>query len=411
MVNLLLGRIAAAARFATVLTLALVACLASSAALDNGLVRTPPMGWNSWATYELNINEALIRTTTDAMVSSGMKDAGYEYVIVDAGWKAKSRDADGRLVADPNKFPSGMKALADYVHSKGLKFGIYTDAGAADCVSDAPGSKGFEDKDAASFAEWGVDYVKEDWCNTSGMDAKEAYGKMSRAIAATGRPMVFSVCEWGDNQPWNWAASVANLWRTTGDSKDCWDCGRETMNKPGGYPRGWILILDVQKPLAAFAGPRHWNDPDMLQVGHPGLTVEESRAQMSLWAILAAPLIATNDLRSMPPEIQSILMNREVIAVDQDAAGTEGTLVRKDGDAEIWARPLSDGSRAVVLFNRSTEPRKIRVEWSDVEQGHDRRFAVRDLWQHRDLGIVEKGYSARVPAHGVVMIKVAASAR
>ena len=296
------------------------------------------------------------------------------------------------------------------MHSKGLKFGIYTDAGSADCVSDAPGSKGFEEKDAASFAEWGVDYVKEDWCNTEGVDARKAYAKMSRAIAATGRPMVFSMCEWGDNKPWDWAAGVANLWRTTGDSKDCWDCGRDTMNKPGGYPRGWTLILDAQKPLARFAGPGHWNDPDMLQVGRPGLTLEESRAHMSLWSILAAPLIATNDLRSMSPEIQRILTNPEVIAVDQDSAGKEGTLVRKDGNAEVWARPLAAGAQAIVLFNRSQRAKTIRVRWTDLGRGETERLMVRDICQHKDLGLHKNGYSARVAAHAVVMIRAGAPA-
>ena len=374
-------------------------------ALDNGLARTPPMGWNSWNAFELKIDEALIRSTADAIASNGMKSAGYEYVIVDAGWKANRRDADGRLVADPQKFPSGMKALADYVHSKGLKFGIYTDAGSEDCVSNAPGSKDFEDKDANSFAEWGVDYVKEDWCNTNGQDAKEAYRKMSLAILATGRPMVFSMCEWGDNKPWIWGASVAHLWRSTGDSKDCWDCGRSTMNKPGGYPRGWVLILDAQPPLAAYAGPGHWNDPDLLQVGHPGLTVEESRAQLSLWTILAAPLISTNDLRSMSPEIREILTNPEVIAVDQDSGGTEGTRVRVTGKREVWMRPLADGNRAVVLFNRSKSTRTVRVRWTDIGRKQTDELPLRDLWNHQNLGVLKGGYSVLVPAHGAVMIK------
>ena len=368
------------------------------------------MGWNSWASYELKIDEGLIRATADAMVSTGMKGAGYQYIIVDAGWKAKNRDAEGRLRADPDKFPSGMKALADYVHSKGLKFGLYTDAGTEDCVSGAPGSRGFEEKDASSFTEWGVDYMKEDWCNTAGMSAQDAYAKMSRAILATGRPMVFSICEWGDNQPWAWAAPVANLWRTTGDSKDCWECGQETMNKPGGYPRGWVLILDAQQRLASFAGPGHWNDPDMLQVGQRGLTVEESRAHFSLWAILAAPLIATNDLRSMTPEIRDILLNREVIAVDQDSAGIQGTRLRVEGHSEVWMRPLSDGSRAVVLFNRGKSAATVRVRWADIGRKPSDALPVRDLWKHENLGNSKGGYSALVPAHGVVMIRVGSPA-
>ena len=383
----------------------------SASTLDNGLARTPPMGWNSWATYELNINEALIRSTADAMVLSGMKDAGYEYVVVDAGWKATARDAEGRLSADPDKFPSGMKALADYVHSKGLKFGIYTDAGSEDCVAGAPGSKGFEEKDASLFAAWGVDYVKEDWCNTMGMNAREAYTKMSRALLATGRPMVFSMCEWGDSLPWNWGAPTANLWRTTGDSKDCWDCGRKTMKKPGGYPRGWTLILDAQAGLASFAGPGHWNDPDLLQVGHPGLTIEEDRAQFSLWAILAGPLMTTNDVRSMSADVHGILTNPEVIAIDQDAGGRQGTRVGSSGKGEVWMRSLRDGSRAVVLFNRSKSAKKISVRWSEIDEPESDGLLVRDLWQRRDLGIVKDGYSAVVAAHGVVMIRVSAAAK
>lgn len=397
-------------RTLAIICLAFFALGRTAVAIDNGLARTPPMGWNSWAAYELKIDEGLIRSTADAMVASGMKDAGYEYIIVDAGWKAKNRDAVGRLRADPDKFPSGIKALADYVHSKGLRFGLYTDAGTEDCVSGAPGSKDFEEKDATSFAEWGVDYIKEDWCNTAGMSAKDAYAKMSRAILATGRPMVFSLCEWGDNKPWTWAAPLANLWRTTGDSKDCWDCGRKTMNKLGGYPRGWVLILDAQQPLASFAGPGHWNDPDFLQVGQGGLTVEESRAQFSLWSILAAPLIATNDLRAMAPETHDILLNREVIAVDQDGAGVQGTRVSRNGLTEIWMRPLDDGSRAVVLFNRGKSATTVRIRWTDIGRKPTDALPVRDLWKHEDLGNSKRGYSATVPAHGAVMIRVGMAA-
>ena len=290
--------------------LGLVLSLAGQAcALDDGLAPTPPMGWNSWNGFQLSINEALVRSTADAMVTNGMKAAGYQYLIVDAGWKARHRDSANRLAADPGKFPSGMKSLADYVHSAGLKFGLYTDAGATDCVAGTPGSKGLEALDAATFAEWGVNYLKEDWCNTEGLNAKEAYTRMHDALAATGRPIVFSVCEWGDNQPWLWAGAIAHLWRTTGDIKDCWDCGQETMRKPGGYPRGWSLILDAQPPLQAYAGPGRWNDPDMLVVGLHGLTTEEARAHFSLWCILAAPLICGCDVTRMSQEVADILLN------------------------------------------------------------------------------------------------------
>jgi alpha-galactosidase len=393
----------------------LLACLFLPAlcapALENGLARTPPMGWNSWNTFAININEQLIRATADAMVDSGMKSAGYEYVIIDAGWKAQKRAADGQLVANPQKFPSGIKALADYVHSRGLKLGIYTDAGTEDCDGGGPGSRNHEEIDAATFAAWGVDYVKEDWCKSEGLDGKTSYSKMSAALRATGRPIVFSMCEWGDNHPWLWAAGVANLWRTTGDNKNCWDCGRKSMNQPGGYPRGWTLILDRQPALQQYAGAGHWNDPDMLEVGQPGLSIAESQAHFSLWAILAAPLIAGNDLRSMPQEIAAILSNKEVISVDQDAKGIEGTLVKTEGALEVWARPLADGSQAVVLFNRSTARVPITVEWPDLHWTSGRKATVRDLLNHRDLGSERRRHTALVVSHGVVMLRLTPTAK
>lgn len=378
-------------------------------ALDNGLARTPPLGWNSWISFELNINEQLIRSMANAIVATGMRDAGYQYVVVDAGWKAKTRGPHGELVADPAKFPSGMKALADYVHSKGLKFGIYTDAGSEDCDSGAPGSRDHEEQDAATFAAWGVDFVKEDWCNTAGMNAREAYEKMSRALLKTGRPIVFSMCEWGDNKPWLWAADVSNMWRTTGDSKPCWDCGRETKDKPGGYPRGWTLILDAQPPLRQYAGPGHWNDPDMLVAGVKGVSLEESRANVSLWAILAAPLFAGVDLRSMSPEMADFFRNKEVIAIDQDAAGIEGNRVSSHEGREVWVRPLTNKEIAVVLFNRSTLPGQVAFSWTDIGCRSNEKLAVRDVWKHRNEGIHQSGYSAMVPGHGAVMLRISSA--
>jgi alpha-galactosidase len=303
-----------------------------------------------------------------------------------------------------------MKALADYIHSRGLKFGVYTDAGAEDCVAGTPGSKGFEALDAASFAEWGVDYVKEDWCNTEGMNAKEAYTKMHDSLVAAGRPMVFSVCEWGDNQPWQWAPTIAHLWRTTGDAKDCWDCGRETMAKLGGYPRGWTLILDAQRPLRGYAGPSHWNDPDMLVVGLPGLSTEEARAHFSLWCVLAAPLICGCDVSMMSADTAAILLNPEVIAVDQDPLGIQGDRVSKREDAEVWAKPLSDKSQAVVLFNRGQDETRITLEFKELNPTLPDALRIRDLWKHKDLGRFTGHFSAIVPAHGAGMIKVSPAA-
>ncbi len=381
-------------------------CSSRLLALDDGLARTPPMGWNTWNCYQMNVSETLVRSTADAIATNGMMAAGYQYIIVDAGWKAKQRDAANRLAEDRNKFPSGIKALADYVHARGLKFGIYTDAGTQDCDAGTPGSKGFEAIDAATFAEWGVDYLKEDWCNTDGMNAREAYSKMHNALANTGRPTIFSTCEWGDNRPWEWAPAIAHLWRTTGDDKDCWDCGRETMTKLGGYPRGWTLILDAQPPLKRYAGPGHWNDPDMLVVGLPGLTAAESRAHFSLWCILAAPLICGCDVITMSPEIAAILLNPEVIAVDQDPLGIEGDRVLKQNDGEVWMKPLEDQSRAVVFFNRGNRETRITVPFETLNVAPKNIIRIRDLWQRKDMDQSEHSLSATVPAHGVVMFRI-----
>jgi alpha-galactosidase len=386
-------------------------CSERALALNDGLARTPPMGWNSWNAFQTKINERLIRSMVDAVAGNGMKAAGYQYVIVDAGWKAPRRDAGGRLAADPNRFPSGIPALADYVHSKGLRFGLYTDAGTQDCVAGTPGSHGFETLDAATFAEWGVDYLKEDWCHTEGLDARKAYTKMHDAIVDTGHPMVFSVCEWGDNRPWEWAPKIAHLWRTTGDIMAAWDAGRETMNKPGGYPRGWTLILDAQPRLKSHAGPGHWNDPDMLVVGLPGLSLDEARAHFSLWSILAAPLICGCDVTRMTSETASILLNTEVIAVDQDALGIQGDRVVKKNTSEIWARPLQDGSLAVVLFNRGENADQVEAQLQDMQLDSKHSFTVRDLWQRKDLGEFSGSFIAQIPGRGAVMAKVSPKTR
>jgi alpha-galactosidase len=360
-------------------------------ALDNGLALTPPMGWNSWNTFACDVDETLIKEMADAMVSSGMKDAGYQYVVIDDCWQV-SRDEDGNIVADPDRFPSGMKALADYVHSKGLKFGLYSDAGTATCQG-RPGSRGYEFQDAGQYAAWGVDYLKYDWCNTGTQDAKSSYAIMRDALEESGRPIVFSICEWGRHEPWLWAKDIGNLWRTTGDITDCWDC-------TGRYVRGIMQILDQQVELWSHAGPGHWNDPDMLEVGNEGLTASESRAHFSLWCILAAPLMSGNDLRTMSLEITEILTHPELIAVNQDSKGEQGHKHRDFGDAEIWKKPLADGGTAIVLLNRGEKEEEIRVRI-------DPDAKVRDLWKREDLGSFEDGFfSTTVPSHDVVMIRV-----
>ena len=363
------------------------------------LALTPPMGWNSWNTFKCDINENLIKEIADAMVSSGMKDAGYEYVIIDDCWQV-SRDSAGNIQADPEKFPSGIKALADYIHSKGLKFGIYSDAGLKTCQG-RPGSRGYEFQDARQYAKWGVDYLKYDWCYHGTQDAKASYALMGMALRATGRPIVYSICEWGTNKPWLWGKEVGgNLWRTTEDILNCWDCRASW----GGM--GFVHILDAQDSLAKYAGPGHWNDPDMLEVGNSGLTLSESRAHFSLWCILAAPLIAGNDIRKMTPEIRDILTNKEVIAVDQDSLGKQGRKVKDLGDLEVWSKELRDGSRAVVLFNRSKKSAKIGISWEEIGMNKAALMKVRDLWKKKDLGVFKNGYSATVPPHDVIMIKV-----
>jgi alpha-galactosidase len=292
-----------------------------------------------------------------------------------------------------------MEALGDFLHAKGLKLGIYSDAGGKTCAK-RPGSLGFEEKDAEQYANWGVDYVKYDWCNTEGLKAEEAYTKMRDALRKTQRPMVFSICEWGTSQPWTWATSVGNSWRTTGDIGACW--------VKGGCAKTWesgiMNILDLQVGLEAYAGPGHWNDPDMLQVGN-GLTDVEDRSHFSLWALLAAPLLAGNDITTMSNATKEILLNREVIAVNQDPLGVQGSKVRDDGAEEVWAKPLQGGAKAVILLNRGTAPVRIKVRTSDLGWPSG-PVSVRDLWQKKDLGGFSDGYFAEVPSHGVAMVRI-----
>jgi alpha-galactosidase len=372
-------------------------CVPGAPALENGLALTPPMGWNSWNRFACNVTEDLVKSAADAIVSTGMKDAGYEYIVIDDCWQV-SRDAAGNIVADAKTFPSGIKALADYVHSKGLKFGIYSDAGTMTCAK-RPGSRGHEFQDALQYAAWGVDYLKYDWCNTGTENAQAAYSTMRDALKAAGRPIVFSLCEWGSNKPWLWARDVGNLWRTTGDISDCWECKKGHLS--------FAQILDLQVGLETYAGPGHWNDPDMLEVGNGGMTTTEYRSHFSLWCILAAPLMAGNDLKNMSPDIKDILTNREVIAVDQDPLGMQGHRVRKDGDSEVWAKQLKDGSRAVVLFNRGESDADISVTWEDLGYPAHLSAAVSDLWAKKDLGKSTGSFTAKVPSHGVAMLRVA----
>jgi alpha-galactosidase len=378
------------------ITLLMVLCLpvCSFAEKFKGRAPTPPMGFNSWNTFQLNISENLIKETAESMIKNGMRDAGYVYIVLDDGWQAMQRDANDNLVADPNKFPSGMKALADFLHEKGFKFGIYNCAGTKTCAG-FPGGRGHEFQDARLYASWGVDYLKYDWCNHGTANAEETYRTMGNALYAAGRPIVFSICEWGTTKPWEWAKDIGHLWRTTGDITDCYDC--QTV-----YAYGWKYILANQAGLEKFAGPDHFNDPDMLEVGNPGLSVTESRAHFSLWCMIAAPLMAGNDVRKMSDETRDILTNKEIIAIDQDPLGKQGFqyFLMKD----IWVKELSNGCWAVCFFNNSAEPMKLKIDWSHMPflKG---TYQIRDLWKKADIGSTNKKFVGNLSPHDVFLVK------
>ena len=370
----------------------------------DALAPTPPMGWNSWNKFACKVSEDLVKSVADAISSNGMKDAGYQYVVIDDCWQV-TRDENGNIVADPKLFPSGIKALADYVHSKGLKFGLYSDAGAKTCAG-RPGGQGHEFQDALQYARWGADYLKYDWCSTGTRNPEEAYSTIRKALDATGRPIVLSICEWGTAKPWLWGKQVGgNLWRTTGDIQDRW-AGQQKWPDGNCCSNGVLAIVDQEAELYSYAGPGHWNDPDMLEVGNGGLSLPEARAHFSLWALLAAPLIAGNDVRSMSPEIRDILTNKEVIAVDQDPLGQQGRRVKKEGESEVWSKPLNDGSRAVILLNRGEAEADVGFSFVDLGYPEHLSASVRDLWLHKDLGQSTGKFSSRVAPHSVVMLKV-----
>ena len=368
------------------------------------------MGWNSWNGFACNVDEDLIKKTADSLVSSGMKDAGYNYLVIDDCWHGE-RDANGFIQPNAQRFPSGMKALGDYIHAKGLKFGIYSDVGAKTCGGH-PGSRGHEYQDAATYAGWGVDYLKYDWCNSEGLNAVGAYTTMRDALYATKRPIVFSICEWGDNKPWDWAKPVGHLWRTTGDITHCWDCEE---NHGSWSSWGIMRILDKQKGLRIHAAPGHWNDPDMLEVGN-GMTTTEDRAHFSMWAMLAAPLIAGNDARNMSKETQAILTNKEVIAVDQDALGVQGFSAISEDGLEVWVKPLSNDGWAVCFLNRGNEVKTINFDWKEnfiKDDSFQRQldakkttYKLRDLWAKKDMGDTNTALKTQIQPHDVAMFRL-----
>ncbi|MEN3308255.1 MAG: alpha-galactosidase, partial [Micromonosporaceae bacterium] len=388
----------------TMLGAALVVTAASPAsraeALDNGLGLAPPMGFNDWNAFGCNVSEQLIKDTADLFVTAGLKAAGYQYVNIDDCWMTHSRDPQtGRLVPDPVKFPDGIAGTADYVHGKGLKLGIYEDAGTATCAG-FPGSLGHEQLDARTFADWGVDYLKYDNCNNAGSTTTEQYiarySAMRDALAATGRQIVYSICEWGVNAPWTWAPDVGNLWRTTGDIGDSWTSLKS--------------IIAANAPLYPFAKPGAYNDPDMLEIGNGGMTDTEYRTHFALWAMMAAPLLIGTDLRRATAATMQILTNKDLIAVDQDPLGIQGRPIPSGDGLTTFAKPLHGGDVAVALYNPTDTAATVSTTASAVGLRRDSAYLLRDLWQHsttESAGVI----SAAVPAHGTVVYRVSPAGR
>lgn len=372
--------------------------------------QTPPMGWNSWNKFGCNVSEKLIMDMADKMVETGMKDAGYEYVVIDDCWQV-DRDSLGFIQADPDRFPHGMKYLADYIHSKGLKFGLYSCAGSYTCQG-RPGSRGHQFQDALMYAKWGVDFLKYDWCSDEGQNAQAAYATMSDAIKESGRPIILSICEWSEHEPWKWGKGIGHLWRVTADIRDCYQC----LFDWGGV--GVLNVIDKMADLYPYAGPGHWNDAEMLEVGNGGMTKDEYITHFSMWCMLAAPLMAGNDLTKMDKDTHEILTNKEVIAVDQDPMGEQGRRFMDMGEKEIWAKPLSNGELAVCFLNRTDFPWKLDYNWraqtiyfANEVNIHANEYVIRDLWKHKDIGTTAQNTKTTIPAHGVLMVRLSKKAK
>lgn len=372
------------------------ACLLCSTLMVNaqkweGVADTPQMGWNSWNKFQGNINEELIMGIADAMVETGLRDAGYQYINLDDCWHGK-RDADGFIQADPQRFPHGIRYLADYVHSKGLKLGIYSDCGRGTCAG-MPGSFGHEYQDALQYARWNIDYLKEDWCNTDNINAVGAYQLMSDALREAGRPILLSMCEWGSNKPWKWASEIGHSWRI---GPDIWCDFDSTKVFPGYTQVGVMQCIRLNEPLRIYAGKGHWNDPDMLEVGN-GMKTNEDRAHFAMWCMMASPLILGNDIRNMSQETKDIIMNKEIIAVNQDTLGVQGLRYLTDKGLEFWFKPLAAGEWAFTILNPTKQAVTYDINWQEfnfTDEAVSKQstqfdkvvYAIRDLWQHKDAG-------------------------
>ena len=378
-------------RFLLTILLLLLLPVIGRAQTRESLSLTPQMGWSSWNNFQGNINEDIIKSIADAMVASGLKDAGYTYINIDDCWHGK-RDADGFIQADPKHFPHGIKALADYVHSRGLKLGIYSDAGSETCAG-RPGSLGHEYQDALQYARWGIDYLKYDWCNTTNVNAQGAYQLMRDALQATGRPIFFSMCEWGDNHPWRWAKGIGDSWRI---GPDIWCSFDSTHVFPTYIQCSIIDCINRNDSLRSYAGPGHWNDPDMLEVGN-GLSANQDRAHFTMWCMMASPLILGNDVRNMSDETKAILTNRDLIAIDQDKLGVQGLRFLIREGLEYWFKPLSNGDWAMTIFNPTRQALSCSLNWQDfnlTDEEVSKRstafdqnvYKIKNLWTGRMEG-------------------------
>ena len=358
-------------------------------ALDNGLGLTPQMGWNSWNHYHCGINEDIVKKTADGFIANGLDKVGYQYVNIDDCWQ-KSRDSNNVIQPDPSSF-SDFQGMIDYVHSKGLKFGLYSDAGYKTCAG-RPGSLNYEETDANTYAKWKVDYLKYDNCNSDKTTPEKRYPVMRDALNKTGHPIFFSMCEWGVDNPATWASKVGNSWRTTGDIGDNWN--------------SMISRADQNDKWANYSGPGGWNDPDMLEIGNGGMSTTEYETHFSLWCLMKAPLLIGCDVTNMNNDTLRILKNTEVIAVNQDKMGVQGNKKKSENDLEVWAGPLDGGCYAVVLLNRSGATANVTASWSDFGMDPNKSANVRDLWQMKDLGTMKGSVTASVPSHGVAMYKI-----
>ncbi|MCH4147911.1 MAG: glycoside hydrolase family 27 protein [Prevotella sp.] len=372
-----------------------------SAEVYNALAPTPPMGWNSWNKFGCDVSEQLLMKMADAMVASGMQAVGYRYIIVDDCWQV-ARDSMGNILVDKDRFPHGIKYVVDYVHSKGLKFGIYSCAGELTCGG-RPGSRGYQYQDARQYAQWGVDYLKLDWCYNRGQNAEAAYRTMRDALKASGRPIVLSICEWGKNKPWEWGKGIGQLWRVSYDIRDMFEC-----NLNGGG-LGVLNILDIMIPLDKYAGPGHWNDADMLEVGNGGMTETEYITHMSLWCMLATPLIAGNDLSTMDEKTKAILTNKEVIDINQDPLGMQAHLYAFFGsEKQVFVKKLANGDAAVCFLNRGEQPWNLDLAWEAIG-GFDKKFTytLHDVWKHKDVGTTaQPKIKSTIAPHAVLMLRL-----